>query len=239
MSVDGILIQIGDFKWFIHQTIVIWLVIGILVTVLLCWGGSKLKNADPSKAPKGAVLVFEVIGNTIKGILGNNLHDKTWNYLPIMGTLMLMMVISNLMGLLGLQAPTSNLSVDISLVAIMICMIHGTDIKLHGFKGKFKSWCEPIAPLLPLNIIGDIAFPISLTLRLFGNMLGGTIIVLLLYTFISAILPFGVLMYAATPFLHMYFDIFTACMQTYIFFTLASFFLGEGADVDENSDVIE
>lgn len=233
VNADGVLIQIGDFNWFIHQTIFIWLGIGILVSGLLIWGGKKIKNADPSQAPHGAVLIFEILGGLAKNVIGNNLHSKAWRYLPFMGTVMFMMVISNLMGLIGLQSPTSNLSVNVTLVLCMVVLIHGTDIKLHGLKGKFKGWCEPIAALLPLNIIGDIAFPISLCLRLFGNMLGGTIIVMLLYTFIRAIMPFGVLAYAVTPFLHMYFDIFTAFMQTYIFFTLASFFLAEGADVDD------
>ena len=106
-------------------------------------------------------------------------------------------------------------------------------IRLHGIIGKLKGWCEPMAFLFPLNVIGDLAFPVSLTLRLFGNMLGGTIIVTLLYMLVKAFMPFTALMYVVTPFLHMYFDIFTAFMQTYIFFTLASYFLGESCDREE------
>lgn len=232
-GVDGVLIEFGKQKIFIHQTIFIWIAIGCIVTCLLVWGGNKIKKADPSKAPHGAVLVFEILGGMAKNVIGNNLHNKAWKYLPFMGTVMFMMAISNLMGLFGLQAPTSNLSVNITLVVCMIFLIHYTDIKLHGLKGKFKGWCQPFAALLPLNIIGDLAFPISLCLRLFGNMLGGTIIIMLLYNLIKAMMPFGVVMYAITPFLHMYFDIFTAFMQTYIFFTLGSFFLAENADVEE------
>lgn len=233
MDIDGILIRVGDNTWFIHQTIIIWLIIGIAVTIFLSWGGKVLKNADPTKPPHGAVMIFEILGNMAKGVLTNNLKNKTWKYLPLMGTLMLMMVISNLMGLIGLQAPTSNLSLDMTLVAIMIVLIHGTDIKQHGIMGKLKALLDPIPFLAPLNVVGDLAFPISLTLRLFGNMLGGTIIVMLLYTAIAAALPYSVVAFAITPFLHMYFDIWTACMQTYIFFTLASFFLGENADIED------
>ena len=116
---------------------------------------------------------------------------------------------------------------------MMIILIHFTDLKKHGFKGKFKSLCEPIPFLLPLNILGDIAFPISLSLRLFGNMLGGSIIVSLLYLLIQSLLPWGGVLFAVTPFLHMYFDVFTAFMQTYIFFMLASFFLSESSDAQE------
>lgn len=228
-----LVIKIADYQFPIHQTILIWLGIGVLVCGILIWGGQKLKKADPSKAPHGSVLVFEIIGEMAKNVIGSNLHEKTWKYLPFMGTVMFMMVISNLMGLFGLQPPTSNLGVNITLVLCVFILIQYTDIKQHGFIGKLKGWCEPFAALLPLNIIGDLAFPVSLCLRLFGNMLGGSIIVILLYSLIETMMPYGVVMFAITPFLHMYLDIFTAFMQTYIFFTLGSFFLAESADVNE------
>lgn len=234
MKTDGLLIRIGDFEWFIHQSVVIWMVLGVILCTVLFFVGKKFKNADPTKAPKGVVLVFEQLVNLLAGVLSGNLNKKTWRYLPYLGTIMMMMAVSNLLGLIGLQLPTSNLSLDITLVLMMIVLIHGTDIKTHGLKGKFKAWCEPVPALLPLNIIGDIAFPMSLTLRLFGNMLGGTIIITLLYLMIKSLWPFSFILYGATPFLHMYFDIFTAFMQTYIFFMLASFFLGESCDAEES-----
>lgn len=231
--VNELIIYIGDFKIELHMSVIIWMAIGLFVTVLLCWAGSKFKKADPSKAPTGVVLVFEELVNLCTGVLKANLTNKTWKYLPFMGTIMIMMVISNLMGLIGLQAPTSNITVDLVLVMMMIVLIHGTDISLHGIMGKLKAWCEPLPFLFPLNVIGDLAFPVSLTLRLFGNMLGGTIIVTLLYLLLKSLTPWSFAMYTVTPFLHMYFDIFTAFMQTYIFFTLASYFLGEACDREE------
>lgn len=231
--VNELIIHIGDFKIELHMSIIIWMAIGLFVTVLLCWAGSKFKKADPSKAPTGVVLVFEELVNICMGVLKANLTNKTWKYLPFMGTIMIMMVISNLMGLIGLQAPTSNITLDAVLVMMMIVLIHATDISLHGIVGKLKAWCEPLPFLFPLNVIGDLAFPVSLTLRLFGNMLGGTIIVTLLYLLLKSLTPWSFAMYTVTPFLHMYFDIFTAFMQTYIFFTLASYFLGESCDREE------
>lgn len=234
MSLEGLQIQIGDFTWFIHQSILIWMGVGVFVTILLCIAGQKFKHADPTKAPKGALLIFEQLVNACSMVVGGNLNKKTWKYLPFLGTIMVMMVISNLMGLIGLQSPTSNLSVCITLVIMMFILIHGTDIKIHGIKGKFKAWLDPVPLLLPLNVIGDLAFPMSLTLRLFGNMLGGTIIIALLYLMIQSLMPFSAVLFVATPFLHMYFDIFTAFMQTYIFFMLATFFLGDACDGSED-----
>lgn len=232
------MIHFGEFELFIHQSILIWLAICVLVSGLLIWAGSKIKKASPSVAPKGVVLVFEQIVNMCSMVVKGNLNDQTWKYLPAMGSIMMVMVISNLMGLIGLQPPTGNMSVTITLTALAILLIHGSDIKKNGLKGKWKAWCEPTPLLLPLNIIGDLATPVSLTLRLFGNILGGTIIIGLLYMLLEVLLklfiPAGALMYVATPFLHMYFDIFTAFMQTYIFFTLVSFYLADAIGSNED-----
>lgn len=235
---EGLLIHFGEHELFIHQSILIWIVICIFVTVLLVWAGSKIKKADPTKAPKGVVLVFEQLVNMCSMVLKGNLNEQTWKYLPAMGTIMIVMVISNLMGLIGLQPPTGNMSVTITLTVLAIILIHGSDIKKNGLKGKLKAWCDPTPFLMPLNVIGDLATPVSLTLRLFGNILGGTIIIGLLYmlleTLLNLFVPFGALMYVATPFLHMYFDIFTAFMQTYIFFTLVSFYLADAIGSNED-----
>lgn len=85
------------------------------------------------------------------------------------------MLLSNLSSLLGVQAPTSNLSVNATLAVIMFCVIQFTAFKEQGILGHLKGWTEPIWILTPLNILGDCVFPLSLSLRLFGNMLGGTI----------------------------------------------------------------
>lgn len=228
---EGLLFKIADIEIFVHQSIVIWLVLCVLVSYFFYWGGKKFKNADSSVAPNGAVLLLEILVNTAKGIIGGNLKQKTWDYLPFFGTLMLMMVLSNLMGVVGLQPPTSNLSVTVTLAMIMIILIHATDIKNHGIVAKIKGYFEPVSFLFPLNVVGDLAFPFSLTLRLFGNMLGGSIIMGLLYVLIGYLLPFSLVSLFVTPFLHMYFDMFGAFMQTFIFFTIASFFLGQNSDV--------
>lgn len=235
-GIDGLDIHIGDFSFFVHQSILIWLVICIITVIILAYAGQKFKKADPSKAPKGVVLVFEQIVNAGVSIIKGNLNENTWKYLPFFGTIMVVMVLSNIMGLFGLQPPTSNLSVTGTLVIMLILLIHGTDIKRHGIRGKLHELAQPNIFLFPLNVIGEIAFPVSLTLRLFGNMLGGTIIVSLLYLLISNLLPFSGVLFTITPFLHMYFDIFVGCIQTYIFFMLASFFLGDALNTPEEEE---
>lgn len=228
-----IVIKIGETSFLIHQSIVNWIGLCILLSIFFVIAGKKIKKADPKVAPKGFVLLCECIGKMGTGIISDNLKDRTKSYLPFFGTLIFMMAPSNLMGLFGLQPPTSNLSVNVTLAVMMFLLIQGTGIKEKGIVGRLKELIEPIWFLAPLNVLGDLALPISLSLRLFGNLLAGTIIVGLVYTMMRSLGVFGVLGFTFTPFLHGYFDIFSGLIQTYIFFTLASFFLSEAQAGEE------
>lgn len=230
---DGILIRIGDLQIELQQSILNWLFLCILFAIFFIWAGKKFEKADVRKAPSGIVLLAEMIVGLCTTIIGDNLKEKTNRYLPFMGTLVMMMAVSNLLGLLGLQPPTSNLSFNVTLALMMFFLIQYNGIKKGGVKARLKELTEPMWLLTPLNVIGELALPISLSMRLFGNILAGSIIMLLVYTMMQSFMPFGVLGYIATPFLHAYFDVFSGLIQTYIFFTLASFFLSEQVVEDE------
>lgn len=224
---DGILLTINGYDLELQQSVINWLILCALFAFLFIWAGKKLETADVRKAPSGILLVTEMIVDVCKNILGDNLQENTRRFLPFLGTLIMLMSVSNLLGLLGLQPPTSNVSVNIALAVMMFLMIQYNAIKKAGFKARIKELAEPLWVMTPLNIIGEFALPISLSMRLFGNILAGSIIMMLVYTVFKLFLPFTVLMYIITPFLHMYFDIFSGFLQTYIFFTLSSFFLSE------------
>lgn len=228
---NGILVSIGGLEIQIHISIVVWLAICAIMSVVLIVVGNKFKKADPHQAPTGIVLIFEQIVGLITFIVENSLNRNTRKYLWFYGTCMMLMLISNLISLIGLQSPTSNLSVNVTLAVMCFVIIQGTDLKINGLINKLKGWCEPIWVLFPLNMLGDFTLPLSLSLRLFGNLLGGTIIMTLVYSLFSVLNSFltglGLSLFIVTPFLHMYFDIFSGFIQTYIFFTLATFFLGQ------------
>lgn len=230
---DGILIRIGDLQIELQQSILNWLFLCILFAIFFIWAGKKFEKADVRKAPSGIVLLAEMIVGLCTTIIGDNLKEKTNRYLPFMGTLVMMMAVSNLLGLLGLQPPTSNLSFNVTLALMMFFLIQYNGMKKGGVKARLKELTEPMWLLTPLNVIGELALPISLSMRLFGNILAGSIIMLLVYTMMQSFMPFGLLGYIATPFLHAYFDVFSGLIQTYIFFTLASFFLSEQVVEDE------
>ena len=224
---DGIILTINGYDLELQQSVINWLILCALFAFLFIWAGKKFETADVRKAPSGILLVTEMIVDVCKNILGDNLQENTRRFLPFLGTLIMLTSVSNLLGLLGLQPPTSNVSVNIALAVMMFLMIQYNAIKKAGFKARIKELAEPLWVMTPLNIIGEFALPISLSMRLFGNILAGSIIMMLVYTVFKLFLPFTVLMYIITPFLHMYFDIFSGFLQTYIFFTLSSFFLSE------------
>ncbi|MEF9961356.1 MAG: F0F1 ATP synthase subunit A [Erysipelotrichaceae bacterium] len=230
---DGILISIGKIEIPIHASIINWLVICLIFGILFVVVGKKFEKADASQAPKGILLIGEIVAGLCRSIIGENLKKTTNHYLPFFGTLIMIMAVSNLLGLLGLQPPTSNLSVNVTLALMMFLLIQYTNIKENGLVNRLKQWLEPYPFLAPLNVIGDLALPISLSLRLFGNLLAGTIIMSLMYSLLKGMMPFGIAGFVVTPLLHAYFDVFSGLIQTYIFFTLASFFLSEAQLQDE------
>lgn len=230
-----IVINIGSFHFPIHQSILVWLVICLIMGIAAVIAGKKIEKADPSKAPTGIVYWSEELYNLSLYVIKGNLRETTVRYLPIFGTLMIGMLLSNLTGLVGFQNPTSNVSFNATLALMFFFMIQFNAVRKGGLKNRLKELTEPMWLLTPLNIIGDLALPISMTMRLFGNILAGSIITLLLYTLIKSIAPWGYLGLTLTPFIHAYFDVFSGVIQTYIFFTLGSYFLGEQTSKEEQS----
>ena len=245
-SISALEIHVGSFTLEIQQSILVWLILCVVFATFFIVAGKKIERQDPSKASKGIVYISEEALNLVLFVIKGNLRETTKKYIPLFGTLILMMIASNLIGLIGLQNPTSNVSFNATLAITMWLMIQGNAIKKGGLIARLKELTEPMVILTPLNIvkeigkaisplniIGEMALPISLTMRLFGNILAGSIITMLVYTLIKALMPWGVLGLSATPFLHMYFDIFSGVIQTYIFFTLASFNLGQQVAEEE------
>ena len=230
MAID---ITIAGFHIYIHESIVNWLVLCVILMIFFYFAGKKIKKADPREAPKGFLLLCEVIAKLGTGIISDNLKERTKAYLPFFGSLIFMMAPSNLLGLIGLQPPTSNLSVNVTLAVMMFVLVQYTGLKEKGIKGRIAELCDPFLLFMPLNVLGDLALPVSLSLRLFGNMLAGTIIGGMVYGLMESLLPFSIIGYSLTPFFHAYFDIFSGLIQTYIFFTLASFFLSDSMASEE------
>ncbi|MBW1840886.1 MAG: F0F1 ATP synthase subunit A, partial [Deltaproteobacteria bacterium] len=108
-----------------------------------------------------------------------------------------------------LEEPTKDLNTPLSLGLMGFCIAHYAGIKSKGFKQYLKEYCEPIFFMAPLNIIGEFAKIISISFRLFGNIMGGSIIIVVVsYLTYSLVIP---------PFLYAFFSLFVGTVQAFVF----------------------
>lgn len=170
--------------------------------------------------------IVEFIIETMENFTIQNMGEKYKYFGNWFFGVFCFILVSNYIGLLSFRSPTADLGTTLALSLSTFTLIHFMGIKVNG-EAYFKSYMEPMPLLLPLNIIGEIATPISLSLRLFGNILGGTIIMGLINSalqnghVILQIIGFG----AITPVLHAYFDVFAGFLQTFIFVILSMTFI--------------
>lgn len=200
----------GTEYWITESVIVQWLVILILLIVVLVLT-SNLKVVPETKRQAAAEMLVEFVRDTVHGTMGSKYNA----YTPYIMTLLCYIMINNLMSLLGLRNPTADVSVTGTLAIITFFLVQYNRAKTGKFKGYFKSFIEPLPFMLPFNIIGEFANPLALALRLFGNMVAGTVIGGLIY---FALGNFAILIPAVAS---LYFDIFSAVMQAYIFIMLS------------------
>ena len=226
MSIFGIEIQKEVFSILIVSAIV-----GAIIFVV----NRSLKKADPLAKPSGITALALLFVNTVEKLTresmsGNKLYKK---YAPYIGLLMVYLFISNTIGLFAISAPTSNYSVTLALTLITWFMIQSVAIGTQGWKGFIKGFFEPFAPFVIMNLFGLIAPLVSMSLRMFGNVLSGSVIMELLYTFtgwISSLIPylgiFNWLGVIVAPALHLYFDLFSGFIQMFIFISLTMVYIG-------------
>lgn len=234
--VSGIIFTINGTDYMLQQAAIVWFGLVVVLSLFFFYCSKVIKKADYRVAPKGLMLILVQLYNLVLFVIQGNLRKSTNKFLPLFGSLIVMMALSNLIGLVGLQPPTSNIGVNATIAVCLWLLIQGKAIKDHGVIGRLKELMDPHWLLFPLNLIGELVIPLSLSMRLFGNILSGAIIMGMVYGLFAIMNQVFVMMgfsiYLLAPFLHMYFDIFSGLIQTYVFFTIASFFLGQAGDND-------
>ncbi len=216
------IVRIGTYTLDVPPSLLVWLTLALLLMLGLAFAGKKIACADPRHAPRGAVLWALQLDALCRKLCGKQMEASRYAFFA---TLIVMLALANLAGLLALPLPAANLSVTLALALMMFALIQFQGIRKRGVRGWLRRLREPYAFMLPLNVISELTLPLSLALRLFGNMLAGTVVTLLVYAGIRAFLPLSAAALAFTPLLHLYFDVFSGLVQTYIFYTLSIFFL--------------
>lgn len=187
--------------------------VGLIVFALIV----RMTLKDTEK-PSGLQNAVELIVETLDGMVKSSMGKHATRYRNYIGTLFLFLLISNISGLVGLRPPTADYGVTFPLGIITFILIQYNNIRWNKF-GAFTDLFKPIPVLFPINLIGEFAVPFSLSLRLFGNVVSGTVIMALIYGLLS---KFAFLWPGA---LHAYFDIFSGAIQTYVFCMLTMVFI--------------
>ena len=166
----------------ITQTLAVsWLVM-IIISGLCIWLGSGLKVTGISRKQAVAEMTYHALINFVRGNMGTE-FDR---YIPLVGTIFVTSVISNLISLLGIWSPTADLMTELAWGLVVFVIITYHKIKASGLLGYFKGFLEPIFILLPINIMSECFTPVSMACRHFGNILSGTVISTLIYAALVA-----------------------------------------------------
>ena len=189
-----------------------WVII-LLLSLLIAFINRNLKKI-PDKKQSVVEIFVEFVGKTVEETMGKSFK----NFVPFIGTLGIYLLSMNLVGIFGIKPPTVDYSVTFGMSLITFLVIQGYTIKKAGIVHYFTGYTKPLPLLLPINIMERIMLPVSLSLRLFGNMFAATIIMELVYGGLSGITWVAQL---GIPIpLHMYFDLFDGTIQMVIFVML-------------------
>ena len=223
------------------SSIIVMLIMIILAVII----GIKARLQDPLKKPKGLLLLAEIgvnfFENFAEGMLGKRFR-VFGGYLMAIGVYLFLAFI---FGLTGLPAPMTTLSVPLSLGLSTFMLIHATAIKYNRWK-YFKRSVEPLPLFLPINLISMWAPLLSLSLRLFGNALAGFVIMNIVYFALQNLSAMVFASLEATMgawnqvffaplvawILHLYFDLFSGFIQTTVFLSLTTIYVGQEAPED-------
>ena len=221
-------VTIGGVSFWITTSHVCLAIVMVVLIVFAIVANRKIKKADPTKAPSGFLnvleLLVETLDNLVKDNMGRVLAPRFRNYI---GALFMLILTCNLSGLFGLRPPTADYGITLPLALITFVMI-----QYQGFKwqkmNKIKGLFEPIFLFFTVNLISEFATPISMSLRLFANILSGTMMMALIYGLLPKV---ATLVWPAA--LHAYMDVFAGALQAYVFAMLTMVFIANAADIED------
>ncbi len=226
----------------ITETIVNSFIVLILILGICFWLTRNLQVKPTTKRQ----IVAELLVETAQKFVNGNMGEKFAHYTPFVAALFGASVISSLLSLFTLYPPTSDLSTTMAWAVLVFVLITYTKIRTSGVFGYMKGFTKPIAVLTPFNILSEFSTPISMAFRHFGNIVSGSVITALLYAALAAASAalFGILpgllgeVMAQIPLLQVgvpavlsvYFDLFSAFMQAFIFCMLTTLYIANAAE---------
>lgn len=207
---------------FDETTVVSWIIIAALTVIAFLLTRNLKVTGKLSKRQQLLELVYEKSYGFFKGIIG----EKAEKFIPWLMTVALYIGCSNIIGIFGMKPPTKSMQVTLALSITSIVIIEYCSFKDKGIKGRLKAFTKPIWIVTPINIMEVFTKPLSLCMRLFGNVLAAFTIMELVKIYVPVVVPMV---------LGLYFDLFDGLLQTYIFVFLTSLYIKEATEEEESS----
>lgn len=238
----------GNFGNFITQTTVSLFIVTILLMVLGYIASRKIE-----KRPGGVQVLVEKVLNMLYNLVEDTMGKHNLKFAPYIGTLFITCMFGSLIGTTMIfRSTTADFSVTLAYALVTSVMVWYHNIKANGFIGWLKGFTEPIVIMTPMNLISEIAQPVAMAFRHFGNVAGGGVLTTLIYAalaiaskaifgwlpayIVSLIPPF--LQVGIPAFLSLYFDFFSAFVQAFVFCLLTMVYVAGACPppVEENAD---
>ena len=226
----------------ISETIVVSWIVMAVITALCIFLTHNLKVENISKRQAFAEMLVEAADKFVIG----NMGEKFAYFVPFVAALFATSIVSNLISLTGLRSPTADVNTEAAWAIVVFVIITAQKIKASGFGGYLKGFTQPIPVLTPFNILSELATPISMACRHFGNILSGVVINGLIYAALAlasskllGLIPGAVgMLLSHVPILDVgipavlsvYFDWFSGIMQAYIFCMLTTMYIANASE---------
>jgi F-type H+-transporting ATPase subunit a len=213
-----------------------WIVIlGILILCLILTRGMSSRGGSKRQ------VVAEWIVEQVTKLVKENMGEEFLPWAPFICAILGLSAFSSLTALLGMYPPTADLNTIAGWSILVFSLITFYKIRTNGFLGYLKGYTEPIKIFTPFNILSELGTPISMTFRHFGNVVSGVVISTLVYAALASLstlllgwlpgllgkIPF--LQVGVPAVLSIYFDVFSSCMQAFIFAMLTMLYIGSAA----------
>ena len=214
---------------------------GLYITETVCWAVivaavmiifALLATRNLKRYPRGLQAVAELIVEYVYKFVSNTMGKHNIGFAPYIGTLFLFLLACNALGLLGQRAATADMNFCFAMGILAFFLIQINSVRSKGIRGYLKEFTEPYPFMAPIKIIEEVVFPVSLSFRIFGNILAGYIIIeLFMHQMLvlseQARLPIPLLQ-AVTPLpLNAFFDIFEPVLQAFVFTILTMSFIAK------------
>lgn len=209
--------SVGGTKIGVSEAVVVtWFIMAILiVAAFILTRNLKIDHIGKRQA------AAEAIVTKLTAMVQNMIGPAGEAFVPYLTTVLVYIGMANIIGLLGFKSPTKDLTVTIALAIMSIVLVEAAAIYRRGVKKWVHSFAEPIAIVAPINILELVTRPLSLCMRLFGNVLGAFVIMELLKQVIPVFVP---AVFSA------YFDLFDGLLQAYVFVFLTSMYISEAIE---------